>query len=96
MCKSAYYLLVDPFELHHKFLMELFPRLDYIMLGRCLAYNLEMDGWSTKRGKAKVPIIPDGRPCLNNGFINLPLPVAERHYCSENTHCPLLFRSCNG
>ena len=52
-----------------------------------------MDGWSTKRGEAKVPIIPDGWPCLNDDFMGLVLPVAERHDCAENTHRLLLFRS---
>ena len=59
----------------------------------CFGYNFEMDGWSTKRGEAKVPVIPDSRPCFNNGFMGLVLPVAERHYCAENTHRLLLFRS---
>ena len=63
------------------------------MLGGCFAYDFEMDGWSTKRGEAKVPVIPDRRPCLNDGFMGLVLPVAERHYCAENTHRLLLVRS---
>ena len=63
------------------------------MLSGWFAYNFEMDGWSTKRGEAKVPVIPDRRPCLNDGFMGLVLPVAERHYYTENTHRLLLVRS---
>lgn len=48
--------------------------------GGCFAYDFEMDGWSTKRGEAKVPVIPDCWPFLNDGFMGVVLPVAERHY----------------
>lgn len=63
------------------------------MLGRCFAYDFEMDGWSTKRGETKVPVIPDRWPYLNDGFMGLVLPVAVRHYCAKNTHRLLLVRS---
>lgn len=45
-----------------------------------------MDWWSTKCGEAKVPVIPDGRPCLNDGLMGMVLPVAERYSSAENTH----------
>lgn len=95
VCKGAYYLLVDPVELYHKLVMELFQGQNvmlicYVEWVFCLSYDFEMDRCSAKRGEAKVPIIPDRRPCLNDGFMGLVLPVAERRYCAEGTHCPLL------
>ena len=63
------------------------------MLAGCFAYDFEMDGWSTKRGEAKVPVIPDRGPPLNDGFMGLVLPVTQRHYCAEKTHRLLLVRS---
>ena len=63
------------------------------MLCGCLAYDFEMDGWSTKCSEAKVPVMPDRRPCLDDGFMGLVLPVAERHCCAEHTHRLLLVRS---
>ena len=88
-------MLVDPVELYHKLVMELVSRSDYAQICRvgCFAYDFEMDGWSTKGGEAKMPVVPDRGPCLNDGFMGLVLPVAERHYCAKNTHRLLLVRS---
>lgn len=92
--KGAYYLLVDPLKLYHKLLMKLFGgQTRLCWLGGYHTYYFEMDGWSTKRGEAKVPVVPNGRPCLHNCFVGLVLPVAERHDCAEITHCLLLFCS---
>ena len=61
-------------------------------MGGCFAYDLEMNWWPTKRGEAKVPVIPDRRPYLNDGFMGLMLPVAERHHSAENAHRLFLVR----
>lgn len=63
------------------------------MLGGCFAYDFEMGWWSTKRGEAKVPVIPDRRPCSNDGFMGLVLPVAGRRYSAEHAYRLLLVRA---